>query len=323
MEIKAESTSFWEYAGRRLLLFIPTLMGAAVLIFLTMHLIPGSVAHAILGEDASAKNVEILEKKLGLDKPQYIQFASWIRQIATLDLGDSLLQRVPVTDLIRRAIPISVTLAVYSMVLALILAVPMGILAAVRQDTWVDYVLRVGSITGLALPTFWTGIIMLFILIRLLGWSPSLDYVGFFQNPWQNFLQMIWPALAVSSYLIGVIVRMTRSALLEVLREDYVRTARAKGLPERVVLVRHALANAMLPVVTIAGVQFATMLGGFIVTEQVFNLHGLGMLIVNSALARDYPVIQNLFLLTVILTLTVNLLVDLSYGLLDPRIRQT
>ncbi len=288
-----------------------------------MHLIPGSAAYAILGEDASPENVLIVEKQLGLDKPQYIQFVTWMRQMVTWDLGDSLLQRVPVTDLIREAIPISVTLAIYSMVLTLILAIPIGILAAVRQDTWVDYVLRAGSITGLALPTFWTGIIILFVLIRLLGWSPSLDYVGFFDNPWRNFLQMIWPALAVSSYLIGVIVRMTRSALLEVLREDYVRTARAKGLAERVVLVRHALANAMLPVVTIAGIQFAHMLGGFIVTEQVFNLHGLGMLIVNSALARDYPVIQNLFLFTVVLTLTVNLLVDLSYGILDPRIRQS
>ncbi|MDP6063939.1 MAG: ABC transporter permease [SAR202 cluster bacterium] len=306
-----------------MLLFIPTLVGAAVLIFLAMHLIPGSVAYAILGEDASPENVLIVEKQLGLDKPQYIQFVTWMRQMVTWDLGDSLLQRVPVTDLIREAIPISVTLAIYSMVLTLILAIPIGILAAVRQDTWVDYVLRAGSITGLALPTFWTGIIILFVLIRLLGWSPSLDYVGFFDNPWRNFLQMIWPALAVSSYLIGVIVRMTRSALLEVLREDYVRTARAKGLAERVVLVRHALANAMLPVVTIAGIQFAHMLGGFIVTEQVFNLHGLGMLIVNSALARDYPVIQNLFLFTVVLTLTVNLLVDLSYGILDPRIRQS
>lgn len=323
METKSGAATFRIYAGRRLLLFIPTLLGAAILIFLAMHLIPGSVAYAILGEDASAENVLIVEKQLGLDKPQVIQFANWLRQMATMDLGDSLLQNVPVTKLILRAIPISVTLAIYSMALTLILAVPMGIVAAVRQDTGVDYILRGTSIVGLALPTFWTGIIMLFVLIRLLEWSPSLDYVGFFDNPWENFLQMIWPALAVSSYLIGVIVRMTRSALLEVLREDYVRTARAKGLAERVVLVRHALANAMLPVVTVAGVQFATMLGGFIVTEQVFNLHGLGMLIVSSALARDYPVMQNLFLFTVVVTLSINLLVDLSYGLLDPRIRQT
>lgn len=312
-----------EYATKRLLVMVPTLLLASILIFVVMRILPGSVAYTILGNDATLENVAIVEKQLGLDQPLATQYLSWMRQLLTFDLGTSLLHRgVSVSTLILKAAPVSITLAIYSMLIAMIVAIPFGVASALRHDTWVDYSLRTISITGVALPVFWTAIIILLILLRGFGWNPSLEYTGFFDNPWENFKKLIWPALAVSSYLVAIIVRMLRSTLLEVLGEDYVRTARAKGLWGRIVIMRHALPNALLPVITLAGAQFANMLGGFVVTETVFSLPGLGKLIVSTAQARDYPVMQDLFLYIVLITMIANLLVDLSYGLLDPRIRQ-
>jgi peptide/nickel transport system permease protein len=238
-----------------------------------------------------------------------------------LDFGLSMWSGNPIAHEIALRLQLSLQLAVMATVVAVLLAIPLGTLAALRQDTWVDYVVRVFAIAGLAMPSFWLGIVMFLVLLAVFRWIPPMVFTPLWDNPWQNLSQMIWPALAVGYRYSAVAMRMTRSAMLEVLREDYIRTARAKGLWQRLIVRRHALKNALLPVLTVIGLEFAFLLGGLVVTEQVFNLNGLGLLFVQSVARRDYTLVQALVLLVACVYILVNFCVDLLYGWLDPRLR--
>jgi len=312
------------YIVKRLLLMIPTLFGVAVIIFLLMRVVPGDVVELRFAGESSFASKENLDKervRLGLDKPMWQQFVDWMGGILRLDFGRSMWTGAPITEEIRLRFALSLQLAIMATFIAVVLAIPLGVLAALKQDTWVDYAVRIFSIAGLATPSFWLGIVFILGLLIIFKWLPPMVYTPFWVNPWQNVLQLIWPALAVGYRYSAVATRMTRSAMLEVLREDYIRTARAKGLWQRLILSRHALKNAMLPVLTVVALEFAFLMGGLVVTEQVFNLNGLGLLFVESVAHRDYTLTQALVLLVAFVFIFVNFLVDLAYAWIDPRIR--
>jgi peptide/nickel transport system permease protein len=312
------------YIIKRLLLMIPTLLGVAVIIFFLMRVVPGDVVELRFAGESSFASKENLDKervRLGLDKPLWKQFVTWMWGIVRLDFGTSMWTGAPITEEIRLRFSLSLQLAIMATVIAVLLAIPLGVLAALKQDTWLDYAVRIFSIAGLATPSFWLGIVFILALLIIFKWLPPMVYTPFWVNPWQNVLQLIWPALAVGYRYSAVATRMTRSAMLEVLREDYIRTARAKGLWQRLILSRHALKNAMLPVLTVIALEFAFLMGGLVVTEQVFNLNGLGLLFVESVAHRDYTLTQALVLLVAFVFIFVNFLVDLTYAWIDPRIR--
>jgi len=259
--------------------------------------------------------------RLGLDQPLWRQFATWMGGLARLDLGTSMWTGAPITEEIRLRFALSLQLALMATAIAVALAVPLGVVAALRQDSWVDYAVRVFSIAGLATPSFWLGIVLILSLLIVFKWLPPMVYTPIWVSPVQNLAQLIWPALAVGYRYSAMATRMTRSAMLEVLNEDYIRTARAKGLWQKLILTRHALKNAMLPVLTVIALEFAFLMGGLVVTEQVFNLNGLGLLFVEAVAHRDYTLTQALVMLVATIFIVVNLLVDLGYAWLDPRIR--
>jgi peptide/nickel transport system permease protein len=313
------------YVLKRFLLMIPTLIGVAALIFVLLRMVPGDVVAAKYasgeGQFQSAEIMAMERHRLGLDQPVWKQFADWMAGLVRLDLGISMWTGSPITEEIKLRFALSLQLAVMATVVATVLAIPLGILAALRQDSWIDYGVRVFSIAGLAMPSFWLGILMILGFLIVFHWLPPMVYTPFWVDPWQNMAQLIWPALAVGYRYSAVATRMTRSAMLEVLREDYIRTARAKGLWLKLILVRHALKNAMLPVLTVIGLEFAFLLGGLVVTEQVFNLNGLGLLFVEAIARRDYTLTQALVMLVAFVFIFVNFLVDIAYAWLDPRIR--
>jgi peptide/nickel transport system permease protein len=259
--------------------------------------------------------------KLGLDKPIWLQFVDYLWGLARLDLGRSMWTGSPITEEIQLRLALSLQLALMATVVATLLAIPLGIVAALRQDTWIDYVVRVFSIAGLAMPSFWLGILLILFLLVSFRWLPPMVYTPFWVDPWQNLAQLVWPAVAVGYRYSAVATRMTRSAMLEVLREDYIRTARAKGLMQKLILSRHALKNAMLPVLTVVALEFAFLIGGLVVTEQVFNLNGIGLLFVQAVAHRDYTLLQALIMLVAGAFIVVNFLMDITYAWLDPRIR--
>jgi peptide/nickel transport system permease protein len=304
---------------------IPTLLGVAVLIFLLLRVVPGDVVEArYIGGGSVFQSQELMDierKKLGLDQPLWQQFTTWMAGIARLDFGLSMWTGSPISEEIRLRFALSLQLAIMASLIAQVLAIPLGILAAVKQDTWVDYAVRVFSIAGLATPSFWLGILMILTMLIVFKWVPPMVFTPLWVNPWDNLAQMIWPALAVGYRYSAVGTRMMRSAMLEVLREDYIRTARAKGLWLKLILTRHALKNAILPVLTIMSLEFAFLLGGLVVTEQVFNLNGLGMLFVEAISHRDYTLTQALVMLVATFFLFVNFFVDIAYAWIDPRIR--
>jgi len=311
------------YVVGRLLLMIPTLLGVAILTFALMRIVPGDVV-SLRYSGAGAVPPEVLDRErhqLGLDKPLQAQFIDWMGEIVRLDFGKSLWTDRPVTEEIGARIGITVELALLAGLFATSLAVPLGVVAAVNQDRWPDYVIRVFSIGGLAFPSFWLGILMILALVVWFHWAPPLIFVPLWKDPVQNLAQLIWPALAVGYRYSAVATRMTRSSVLDVLREDYVRTARAKGVREQFVVVRHALRNSLLPVVTVISLEFAFLFGGLVVTEQVFNVNGLGKLLVDAVAHRDYSLVQAIVLIFSFVFVLVNFLVDLLYGVLDPRIR--
>jgi peptide/nickel transport system permease protein len=312
------------YILKRLLLIIPTLLGAACLVFVIMRVIPGDVALLILGGDQGQidqKQLVALRKQLGLDQPLLVQFGAWLWGVLRFDFGKSLWTGQPVVEELLIRLPLSLELALLATIVSVLISIPLGMLAAVRQDTWVDYVIRVVSIGGLAVPSFWVGILCILFLVIFFGWGPPLEFTPPWVNPWVNFQMMVWPVLTVGYRYAAVTTRMTRSTLLEVLREDYIRTAWAKGLRERAVVIRHALKNSMLPVITLIGTEFAFLIGGLVVTETVFTLNGVGRFVVDAVAHRDYPVVQALIFLTAFSFVIVNLLVDLTYAWFDPRIR--
>ena len=314
----------WKYLLKRFLLMFPTLLGVAVVIFVLIRVIPGDVAELRMSGDRGAVSEEILKQervRFGLDKPVWYQFAVWMAGIARFDFGTSMWTGAPIWEEIQLRFALSFQVAIMATAVAVLLAIPLGVLAALKQDTWVDYVVRIFSIAGLATPSFWLGIVFILCLLIFFKWLPPMVYTPFWVSPWQNLQQLIWPALAVGYRYSAVATRMTRSAMLEVLREDYIRTARAKGLMQNLVLSRHALKNAMLPVMTVIGVEFAFLIGGLVVTEQVFNLNGLGLLFVQAVAHRDYTLIQSLTLLVAGCFIVVNFMMDVMYAWLDPRIR--
>jgi len=312
------------YIIKRFLLMIPTLLGVAVLVFVLMRVVPGDIVELRYTLEGTAVSDELLAQeraRLGLDKPVVEQFATWMWGIVRFDFGKSMWTDNPVKDEIALRLQLSLQVAIMATIFATLLSIPLGILAALKQDTWVDYAIRVFSIAGLAMPSFWLGILIILGLLIFFRWLPPMFYTPFWVNPWENMSQLIWPALAVGYRYSAVATRMTRSSMLEVLREDYVRTARAKGLWENMVIVRHAMKNAILPVITVLGLEFAFLVGGLVVTEQVFNLNGLGMLFVESVARRDYTMTQALVVLVGFTFILVNFAIDIMYAWFDPRIR--
>jgi peptide/nickel transport system permease protein len=313
------------YLAKRLLLIVPTLLGVAAVVFLIMRVIPGDVSLLILGGDQTGRidpqQLAALRHQLGLDQPLAVQFASWLWGVLRLDFGSSLWTGQPVIEEVLIRLPLSLEVAILATIVSVLLAVPLGMLAAVRQDTWVDYAIRVVSIGGQAIPSFWVGILVILFLVIYFGWGPPLEFTPPWVDPWANFQQLVWPVVTIGYRYAAVTTRMTRSTVLEVLREDYIRTAWAKGLRERAVVIRHALKNAMLPVVTLVGTEFAFLIGGLVVTETVFTLNGVGRFVVDAVAHRDYPVVQALVFLIALSFVVVNLLIDLTYAWLDPRIR--
>ncbi|HJR05525.1 MAG TPA: ABC transporter permease [Methylomirabilota bacterium] len=313
------------YLTKRLLLMVPTLLGVAAVVFVIMRVIPGDVTLLILGGDQTGridpKQVAAMRQQLGLDQPIVVQFGQWLWGVLRLDFGNSLWTGQPVIEEVLIRLPLSLEVAILATIVSVLLAIPLGMLAAVRQDTWVDYGIRVLSIGGQAIPSFWVGILVILFLVIYFGWGPPLEFTPPWVDPWANFQQLVWPVVTVGYRYAAVTTRMTRSTVLEVLREDYIRTAWAKGLRERAVVIRHALKNAMLPVITLVGTEFAFLIGGLVVTETVFTLNGVGRFVVDAVAHRDYPVVQALVFLIALCFVVVNLLIDLTYAWLDPRIR--
>ena len=312
------------YIAKRLLLIIPTLLGAAALVFVIMRVIPGDVALLIFGGDQAGhidpKQLAAMRHRLGLDQPLIVQFGTWLWGVLRFDFGNSLWTGRPVVEELLVRLPLSLELALAATVVSVVIAIPFGMLAAVRQDTWVDYVIRVISIGGLAIPSFWVGILCILFLVIWFGWGPPLEFTPPWVDPWANFQQMVWPIVTVGYRYAAVTTRMTRSTLLEVLREDYIRTAWAKGQRERAIVFRHGLKNALIPIVTVIGVQAGYLLGGAVLTETVFAWPGVGLLMVQGILARDFPLVQGCVLVIALTFVLINLAVDLLYVYLDPRI---
>jgi peptide/nickel transport system permease protein len=313
-----------KYLLKRFLLMFPTMLGVAMLIFFLIRIVPGDVVELRLAGDSSAVNPKVLAEeraKHGLDQPVWKQFLTWLWGAVRLDFGKSMWTGAPIYEEIKLRFALSLQVAIMATVVAVLLAIPLGVISAIKQDTWIDYAVRIFSIAGLATPSFWLGIVFILSMLIIFKWLPPMVYTPFWVNPWQNLLQLIWPALAVGYRYSAVATRMTRSAMLEVLREDYIRTARAKGLVEKLILSRHALKNAMLPVVTVVCLEFAFLLGGLVVTEQVFNLNGLGLLFVQAVAHRDYTLVQALVMIVAGFFIIVNFVMDILYAWLDPRIR--
>ena len=320
----------WQYVFKRVLLTIPTLIGAAVLVFFLLRAIPGDVCMLKLagtGLYVDPQQIAICRKDLGLDQPMYMQFWNFIVGLATFDFGNSMWTGRPITQEIGLRFELSLQVAIMATITSIVIALPLGTLSAVYQNTWIDYIVRTFSIAGIAMPSFWLGILIILGLLTFTQsvfgtpWMPPIEYRSLWIDPWHNISQLIWPALATGYRYSAVATRMTRSTLLEVLREDYVRTARAKGLLEKVIINRHALSNAMLPVVTVIGIEFAFLMGGLVVTEQVFNLNGLGRLFVDSVTNQDFNMTQHLVMLVVMIFVLTNFVIDVMYAWLDPRIR--
>jgi peptide/nickel transport system permease protein len=315
------------YVVHRLLLFVPTLLGASLLIFVLMRLVPGDIAQILVyqtGSEQSSvqeKQIKQIRTELGLDKPVLVQYVTWLGNAVRLDFGESYSQRRPVRDILLERFPRSMELAVLTMGLAMLWAIPLGVISAVRHNTWLDHVVRVLSISGLSLPIFFTGVLILYLLVRVFRYLPPLEYSALTENPVENLRQMIWPALAQAYYISAPIMRLTRSQMLEVVRQDYVRTAFAKGLSDRAVIYRHALRNSLLPVVTFIGWWGGRLLGGIVIMEIIFAVPGMGTALVQAVSYRDYPTVQAIVFVMALIFLAVNLIVDLLYGWLDPRIR--
>ena len=315
------------YILRRLVLFVPTLVGASILIFVLMRLVPGDIAEILVyqtGSESSAvqkKQIQQIRRELGLDRPVVTQYVDWIASAVRGDFGQSYVQRRPVMDILRERFPRSMELALLTLVIAVVWAIPLGVISAVRQNGPLDYLARLVSLSGLSLPLFFTGALILYGLVRIFHWLPPLEFVSFTEDPLENLKQLIWPALAQAYYISAPITRLTRSQMLEVVRQDYVRTARAKGLAERAVIYRHALRNSLLPVVTFIGWWGGRLLGGLVIMEIIFVVPGMGSALIQAVSQRDYPTVQAMVFVMALVFLGLNLAIDLLYAWLDPRIR--
>ena len=317
------------YIAKRTLLFIPTLLLVTVVIFALLRVVPGDPAVMLLSggagggdeQEYSQEQLADLRAKLGTDKPIVIQYFTWAGNMLRLDFGTSFFYETPVSDDLKQKFPVTLELSILATLLAIIVAVPLGVISAIKQDTLGDYVTRIITIAGVAMPSFWLAILMIFVLVLTFGWMPPIVYANLWEDPAANLKQMFFPALALGFSNMAFIARVTRSAMLEVFREDYIRTARSKGLAEKIVIFRHALKNALLPVVTISGYEFGRLLGGTVIIEVIFMVPGMGRLLVTSIFHRDFPEIQAIIVLITVLVLVLNMALDLVYAWLNPRIR--
>jgi peptide/nickel transport system permease protein len=309
------------YVLRRLLVAIPSLVIASLVVFSLPRLLPGDVVQLMLEEQAYGKNLEDLRAKLGLDRPIHVQYADWLGQVVQGRLGESLWTKRPVTEELARRLPVSLTLGLLALVFAVVIALPIGILAAVRQDSLADYAARSLAIVGLSVPGFWIATLVVLLPAIWWGWSPPIQFTELRVDPWAHVAQFILPAFILGIASAATIMRLTRATLLDVLRQDFVRTAWAKGVPGRSVVLKHSLKNALIPVVTVLGIQVAAILGGAVILETIFGLPGMGRFLVDAINQRDYPVIQGVNLMIVSVVVVMNLVVDGMYAYLDPRIR--
>ncbi len=309
------------YFARRLLVAIPSLLIASLIVFTLPRLIPGDVVVLMLQEKAYARDLEELRAKLGLDRPIYVQYFEWLGRAARGDLGESLWTRRPVLEEIERRLPITLALGLLATLFALLIALPVGVISATRQDTLRDYLARSLAILGLSLPGFWLATLVIVLPAIWWGWRPVSEFVEFSRNPAGHVAQLLLPALILGIAAAASLMRLTRGMLLEVLRQDYVRTAWAKGLRERVIVLKHSLRNAVIPVITVLGIQIAQIMGGTVIMETIFGLPGMGRFLFEAINQRDYPVIQGVNLVVVSSIVFVNLAIDALYAVLDPRIR--
>jgi len=312
------------YLVNRTLLMVPTLIGVAVLIFFMLRVVPGDIVEVKLRGDGGSVTQETLDmerKRLGLDQPMHVQFGKWMLGVATLDLGNSMWTDRPVTEEIGLRLELTLQVAVMATIIAVLIAIPLGTVSALFKDTWIDYAVRMVTIAGLAVPSFWLGMLIILALLYWFNWLPPITYTPIYVDPVANLSQLIWPAMAVGYRYSAVVARMVRSSIVEVMKEDYIRTARAKGVFEKLVVSRHAMRNAMLPAITVIGLEFAFLIGGLVVTEQVFNLNGVGKLFVQAVSRNDFTLIQSIVMLIAVVFMLSNLVVDLLYAALDPRIR--
>ncbi len=309
---------------RRLLAVIPTLFFTSIIVFASIRLIPGDVIDLMLAQNdiATGNDRARIEAALGFDKPIHLQYVEWIGDVLQGDLGRSLWQNTPVTQQLAETLPITFELGILSLLVALSVAIPIGIYSAMRQDTVGDYIARSFSLLMLAVPSFWLGTLVMVFPSVWWRWAPPLEYTPFLEDPIANLSHMIVPAILLGLSLSAVTMRMTRTMMLEVLRQDYIRTARAKGLGENLVVMRHALRNGLIPVVTLIGLQAPLLIGGAVILEQIFVVPGMGLLLLEAVYQRDYPVVTGVFLVVGLAILIINLLVDLTYGFLDPKVRQ-
>ena len=310
------------FIARRLLLAALTLFVVSVLTFFMLRLIPGDIVDLMISDFGYAADRQAILAQLGLDRPVYVQFAEWFGGLFTGNLGDSLWTDRPVTAELARRYPVTLELALIALVVSTAVSIPIGIVTAVRQDTWPDYLLRSVSIGLVAVPILWIGTLVVTLPALFFGWAPPLNYVSFADDPIGNLSVMALPSLIVGVPLMGGTIRMTRAMMLEVIRQDYIRTAWAKGLPPRAVWRRHAVRNALIPVLSLIGLQVPFLLGGTVIIEQIFNLPGMGVYMLQSLQQRDYVPAQTIVLVFAAGTVLVNLIVDLLYGVLDPRIRR-
>lgn len=314
------------YILRRLLALLPTMLIASIIVFVIVRMVPGDVVDLMLSQNDAGSNKltrDQLMETLGLDKPIWQQYGSWIsRLLLHGDLGDSLWQGDSVISMIADRLPVTFELGLLAMLIALTVAIPVGVYSAVKQDTAGDYATRSFSLLMLAVPSFWIGTMVTVFPSIWWGWSPEIHFTPFLEDPWANLQQMLIPATILGLSLSAITMRMTRTMMLEVLRQDYIRTARAKGLSEMLILTRHAVRNALIPVITLIGSQAPVLIGGAVILEQIFVLPGMGLLLLDAVNQRDYPVVTGVFFIVGISVMLINLLVDLSYGLIDPKVRQ-
>lgn len=313
-----------QYVLRRLMLGALTGLLVSLIIFALLRVAPGDVVDVILGGEGefySQETYDKLRQELGLNRPLPVQYVAFMWDFVTLQWGDSIYNGKPIWPQVKAKLPVTLQLAVSTVLISILLGIPAGIIMAIKQDGWLDYIIRIVSLLGLSVPNFWTGTMIVLVGVLWFNWSPRLNYVAPWEDPWGNFVMFIWPALATAWVSQATKARMMRSTMLEVMRQDYIRTAHAKGLRYFVVVYRHAMKNAMLPVVTIIGVQVAVILGGSVIMETIFLLPGMGRYLVRSLGNWDYPVVQTLTLFFAMWIVLTNLLIDLTYGWLDPRIR--
>ena len=309
------------YIATRLLSAIPVLVLVVVFVFALLRFAPGDPAQLIAGEQASPEQMQAIRVSLDLDKPIHVQFLTWVGKLARGDLGESVGRRVPVSEIIMQRLTPTVVVAIVSEVFAVLVGVPLGVLAAWKSNTWIDRAVMLFASIGFAMPVFWLAFLAIWLFSLNLGWLPVLGYTSFDNGLAAYARHLVLPCVTLGISLVALIARMTRATMLEVMRQDYIRTARSKGLSEEMVVLRHALKNASMPILTVIGLGVAALLNGAIITETFFAIPGLGALIAQSILVRDYPVVQALLILATLIYVFVNMLVDLAYGYLDPRIR--